>query len=157
MSFIFEKRGETDYTLAEMLATRNAGLTNWSGEKVDQYTALGISAVLSCVSLLADSIASLPMRVQRFENGRKIYIDSPTWLRQPNSNQQKFGFIHQIVASLALHGNAYIFVDRDRQGRVVAVENIHPDNIKVRMRGMEKVYEMKDKTILTNENILHIV
>ena len=59
MSFIFnEQRGETDYTLAEMLATRGAGHAIWSGEKVDQYTALGISAVLSCVSLLAASIAS---------------------------------------------------------------------------------------------------
>ena len=58
------------------------------------------------------------------------------------------------MASLALHGNAFIFIDRDRQGRVVDVENIHPDNIKVRMRGMEKVYEMSDKTILTNNNIL---
>ena len=158
MSFIFnEQRGETDYTLAEMLATRGAGHANWSGEKVDQYTALGISAVLSCVSLLADSIASLPMRVQRWDSGRKIYVESPTWVSKPNSNQQKFGFIHQVMASLALHGNAFIFVDRDRQGRVVAVENIHPDNIKVRMRGMEKVYEMSDKTILTNNNILHIV
>lgn len=158
MSFIFsEQRGQTDYTLAEMLATRTAGLANWSGEKVDQYTALGIPAVLACVSLLADSIASLPMRVQRWDQGRKIYVDSPTWLKKPNNNQQKFGFIHQIIASLALHGNSYIFVDRDRQGRVVAVENIHPNNVKVHMRGMEKVYEMKDKTILTNNNILHIV
>ena len=158
MSFIFnEQRGQTDYTLAEMLATRTAGLANWSGEKVDQYTALGIPAVLACVSLLADSIASLPMRVQRWDQGRKIYVDSPTWLKKPNNNQQKFGFIHQIIASLALHGNSYIFVDRDRQGRVVAVENIHPNNVKVHMRGMEKIYEMKDKTILTNNNILHIV
>ena len=158
MSFIFnEQRGQTDYTLAEMLATRTAGLANWSGEKVDQYTALGIPAVLACVSLLADSIASLPMRVQRWDQGRKIYVDSPTWLKKPNNNQQKFGFIHQIIASLALHGNSYIFVDRDRQGRVVAVENIHPNNVKVHMRGMEKIYEMKDKTILTNNNILPIV
>ena len=158
MSFIFnEQRGQTDYTLAEMLATRTAGLANWSGEKVDQYTALGIPAVLACVSLLADSIASLPMRVQRWDQGRKIYVDSPTWLKKRNNNQQKFGFIHQIIASLALHGNSYIFVDRDRQGRVVAVENIHPNNVKVHMRGMEKIYEMKDKTILTNNNILHIV
>ena len=140
-----------------MLATRKAGLANWSGEKVEQYTALGIPAVLACVSLLADSIASLPMRVQRWDQGRKIYVDSPTWLKKPNNNQQKFGFIHQIIASLALHGNSYIFVDRDRQGRVVAVENIHPNNVKVHMRGMEKIYEMKDKTILTNNNILHIV
>ena len=80
-----------------------------------------------------------------------------TMLRNTKKNQQKFGFIHQVMASLALHGNAFIFVDRDRQGRVVAVENIHPNNIKVHMRGMEKVYEMSDKTILTNDNILHIV
>lgn len=159
MSLFFDKefRGQTDYTLAEMMATRSANLNNWAGEKVNQVTALGIPAVLSCVTLLCDSIAVLPIRVQRYENGRKIYQDNPTWIDKPNNHQQKFGFIHQVIASLALHGNAYIFIDRDRQGRVVALNSIDPNSVKVHTHNGKKVFEMKDKTTLTDQNMLHIV
>lgn len=158
MSFIWkEKRGTTDYTLAEMLATRDAGYSNWSGEKVNEVSALGISTVMACVSILADSIAVLPIRIKKYVDDRMIYQDSPNWLRQPNANQQKFGFIHEIVAALALHGNAYVFVDRDRQDRVVAVNNISPQNVEVNMKRGVKTYKMKDGTILTNRNMLHII
>ena len=157
MSLFFEKRGETDYTLSEMLRAENFGLSNWSGEKVDEITALGISTVLSCVTILADSIAVLPIRVMRYLDDRKIYVDSPSWVEKPNRNQLKFGFIHEIVAALALHGNAYIFVDRDRAGRVVQVQNIHPSNVQVNIKNGVKTYTMKDKTVLTNENMLHII
>ena len=74
MSLFFEKRGETDYTLSEMLRAENFGFSNWSGEKVDEITALGISTVLSCVTILADSIAVLPIRVMRYLDDRKIYV-----------------------------------------------------------------------------------
>lgn len=33
-----------------------------AGERVDEVTALGLSAVMRCVTLLADTVASLPLR-----------------------------------------------------------------------------------------------
>ena len=37
-------------------------ITSAAGERIDEWSALGISAVLGCVSLLADTVASLPLR-----------------------------------------------------------------------------------------------
>ena len=57
-----ENRDAALGNLVDLLALREGGLTNQTGEKVNEMSALGISTVYSAISLIADSIALLPIK-----------------------------------------------------------------------------------------------
>jgi len=44
-------------------------MTSAAGERIDEWTALGVSSVLGAVSLLADSVASMPLRCYTIDKG----------------------------------------------------------------------------------------
>ena len=113
MSIFSRHKEQRDAALGNLedLIAQRAGIPGYSGESVNEVTALGVSTVLSCVSILSDSIASLPIKVYRELDDRNITMATPRFLKTPNLNQSRFDFIHQLVTSLALHGNAYILVD----------------------------------------------
>ena len=148
-----EKRSAALGNLADLLAQRG-GVPGWSGETVNERTALEVSTVLSCVSILANSIAALPIKAYREFDDRNMEFDTPRFLRIPNLNQSRFEFIHQTITSLALHGNAYILIDRDKAERPVALTNLHPDKVKLKMNGNEKQFILNER-LYTKNNILH--
>jgi HK97 family phage portal protein len=160
-----ENRDAALGNLVDLLALREGGLTNNTGEKVNEMSALGISTVFSAVSLLADSIALLPIKTLRYEGQKTIFTDKPKFLEKPNIglDLSMFGLLHQTITSLAMHGNAFILVDKDRQGRPVQLTPIHPEKIKVEMVSGQKVYYLQtskknayDRKITSN-NMLHFV
>ena len=148
-----EKRDAALGNLADLISQRE-GLPSYSGESVNEVTALGVSTVLSCVSILADSIAALPIKVYREFDDRNLKLKTPRFLRIPNNNQSRFETIHQIVSSLALHGNAFVLVDRDTAERPIAMTVIHPDKVKLKMEGNTKLFKFNDRMYSKN-NILH--
>lgn len=148
-----EQRDAALGNLQELLAQRQ-GIPGYSGESVTEITALGVSTVLSCVSILSDSIAALPIKVYRELDDRNITYKTPKFLKKPNLNQSRFDFIHQLVTSLALHGNAYVLIDRDTAERPVALSIIHPDKVKVNLKGNEKLFNFNDR-VYSKHNILH--
>ena len=160
-----ENRDAALGNLVDLLALREGGLTNYTGEKVNEMSALGISTVFSAVSLLADSIALLPIKTLRFEGQKTIFTDKPRFLEKPNISLDlsMFSLLHQTITSLAMHGNAFILIDKDRQGRPVQLTPIHPEKIKVEMSNGQKVYFIqtaKNKKYdrkITSDNMLHFV
>jgi phage portal protein BeeE len=131
-----ENRDAALGNLTDLLALREGGLRNYSGEEVNEQSALGISAVFSAISLLADSIALLPMKTLRYDAQKVIFTDKPKFLEKPNVAQDisMFSLVHQTISTLAMHGNAFILVDRDRQGRPIQLTPIHPEKVKVEMK-----------------------
>lgn len=102
----------------------------WStaGERVDEITALGISSVLSCVSLLADSVATMPLRAYR--DGSEVPL--PGVLADPDpENSTPFEFMHQVMVSLGLHGKAFIHIERTSNGQPVGLTPLHPYQVNV--------------------------
>lgn len=102
----------------------------WSsaGERVDEVTALGIASVLSCVSLLADSVATMPLRAYR--DG--IEVSVPQVLADPDpTNSTQFEFLHQTMVSLGLHGKAFIHIERDGRGNPIGLTPLHPYQVNV--------------------------
>lgn len=106
--------------------TARPSTPNYTGEFVNEVTALSISTVLACVTLIADSVASMPLRTFDGLSSKPVEIDTPEWLRRPNERQTQFGWLSELVASMALHGNAFVSVTRDRRGQVLALANLHP-------------------------------
>lgn len=103
---------------------------NYSGEIVTEFTAFAHSAVLAAVTILADSVASMPIELTRNRAGRIEKVPTPSVLQQPNDQQNIFEFIHQAMLTLALHGNAYIYAPRGSAGIPVEMRIIHPKKVK---------------------------
>lgn len=125
-----------------------------AGERVDEVTALGVASVLSAVSLLADSVAAMPL--VGMQNGRPAAV--PRLLLDPDPEESnRFELMHMIVASLALHGNAYVKVDRDSRGEPVGLLPLHPYQINVlpdkQMSGRSYIWLGRD---IPREDMLHI-
>lgn len=128
---------------------------NWSGETVSESQALEVTAVLASVSLIADSVASLPIRATRNFNGRTIQVPLPKWLNNSYTTSQ-YELLHGIVSSLALHGNAYIYIDRELPTSMpLSLTLLHPQNVQVTIVNRQRYYTSQGVTI-PSDNMLHI-
>jgi HK97 family phage portal protein len=128
---------------------------NWSGETISESSALEVSAVLSCVSLLADSVATLPIRAVNVIGDRTERQPTPSWLNA-SSSVTRYELMHMIVSCLALHGNAYIYVDREGGiGIPIALQPLHPNDVQVNIVNRHRAYTTGGTTI-PSENMLHI-
>ena len=135
-------------------------ITSSAGERIDEWTALGVSSVLSAVTLLADSVASLPLRAYQVDPaGKRTSVAVPEILANPDpaSGTDSFEFIHTTMASLVLHGNAYIHIDRDRSGKAIGLVPLHPYQMQVLPSGDQtgRSY-LHLGNEMDSENILHI-
>ena len=134
--------------LAEALSGRGSG-TSAAGVEVTPDLALMVSAVSSAVSLIAESIAQLPVHVyrQRADGGKDAADDEPAarLLRErPNTFQTPFQFIELMSLWLLLWGNAYAVIVRVR-GRPVELIPVHPDRVDVRMGdGYQRLYRIAE-------------
>jgi len=106
-------------------------ITSAAGERIDEWSALGISAVLGCVSLLSDTVASLPLRAYKIKNGKRVSVGLPDVLMYPDPESNMFELIHQIMFSLSLHGNAYVHKDVDKRGNIIGLVPLHPYQMQV--------------------------
>lgn len=159
-----ENRDAALGNLVDLLALREGGLYNYTGEKVNEMSALGISTVYSAISLIADSIALLPVKTLRYDGEKTIYTDKPKFLDKPNVglDLSMFSLLHQLITSMAMHGNAFLLVDKDRQGRPIQLTPIHPEKVKVEMDNGMKVYMLQTKKgsydrKITSDNMIHFV
>lgn len=109
-----------------------------AGQSVTVKTALTHSTVYACVRNTAETLASLPCKLKRFEvdgNGRRRLFDAvnhPLYrvlLNCPNGWQTAFEFWELVVSHLELRGNHYSLIIRDMNGQVTELIPIHPDRI----------------------------
>jgi phage portal protein BeeE len=79
-----------------------------AGVSVSAESSLQLLTVLGCVTLISDTIATLPSDVYRnFPTGPPVEVRPPGWLEQPNPYTDRVEFITQSLWSLLLEGNAY--------------------------------------------------
>jgi HK97 family phage portal protein len=103
-----------------------------AGEIVTQDSAFVSTAMLSAITLLADSIAMMPLLPYREVGFRLEQLPMPLVLEKPNSEQTMFEFVHQAIATLAIHGSVFIYAPREG-GQLVELRNIHPDNVTIQI------------------------
>lgn len=101
-----------------------------AGEIVDQTTAFTSTAIMSAVTLLADSIALMPLDLYREIGSRYEVLPKPLVLRQPNAEQSMFEFVHQFIATLAVHGTCFVYAPHDGN-ELLEMRNIHPDRVTI--------------------------
>jgi HK97 family phage portal protein len=96
---------------------------------------LTYTAVFSCISLIANDIAKLRLRlVRQDDDGIWVETESSAFspvLRRPNRYQNRIQFISQWVTSKLVHGNTYVLKQRDQRGIVTALYILHPLRVTV--------------------------
>lgn len=102
---------------------------NYSGETVTETSAFAASALLASVTLIADSVASMPLEVTRRRGERLVTVPTPSVLIKPNSHQTMFQFVHQLLLTLALHGCVYIWAPRRPGEPPAEMLVLHPDRV----------------------------
>jgi HK97 family phage portal protein len=111
------------------------GNTTGSGIAVTSQTAMTVSAVYACVTLLADSVAKLPLKLYRkTADGREELVkDHRTVMlgMEPNSHQTGMEFRKLVQGLALLRGNGYARVIRNRYFEPIALEPLHPDKVSV--------------------------
>ena len=107
-----------------------------SGKTVTEHSAMQMTAVYSCVRILAEAIAGLPLHLYRYgEDGSKEKaIDHPLYALlhdEPNPEMTSFVFRETLMTHLLLWGNAYAQIIRNGKGDVVALYPLMPNRMKV--------------------------
>lgn len=131
--------------------TARPALPNYSGEVVDEFTAFASSAVLASVSLIADSIASMPVERVRYTKDRIERLPTPSVFEQPNEHQTMYQFIHQACSLIAVHGVDFIYAPRGSAGLPVEMRNLAPRLVTMIYENDELIYKYGKARLTTNE------
>ena len=135
--------------------TARPAFNNYSGEIVDEVTAMASSAVLASVTLIADSIASMPLELVEDSNGRIQKLSTPSVFVKPNAHQTMYQFIHQACAMIALHGVDFIYAPIGSNGLPVEMRNLPPKSVSLTIDNDEMIYTY-NKTRMTKEYIRQV-
>ncbi len=104
----------------------------FAGVTVGRDEALTLPAVYRCVSLNAETIASLPVDcLVRRGDRREPYPYPPSWLKQPNPEYDWGQFIQEVQTSLELDGNSFILKVSTDAGRVFELWHLAPNTVSV--------------------------
>ena len=155
---LWEERAISFQTIFEtgddIAFSSNAG-TNVTEENVYQ-----IAAVWSAVSLISDTIGTLPVDVFfRDDGNRRPFRPKPSWVAQPDVNFNGHStFYKSVLVSLLIDGNAFIRVFSNRRGEVVNLNVLNPNTVDVKRNGEGRfIFTVvgEDKP-LTSEEIVYI-
>jgi HK97 family phage portal protein len=107
-----------------------------AGVRITPETALQCSAVLACVRLIAENLATVPLHLYRrlSEGGKDRARDLPLYRilnQQPNGWQTSFEFREMLTAHCLLYGNAYAEIRSGAAGAVSELWPLHPSRMKV--------------------------
>lgn len=132
-----------------------------SGASVTTTTAMRVSAVYRCVTLIAQTIASLPLGVYRYERDRRVELTNPAerylW-GKPNEEMSRAQMWAATIGSAVLTGDAYIYKVRNGLGNVAEIWPLNPRMVSpVRLSSGEKKFRVAgDGDLVGKETILHV-
>ena len=135
------------------------GRSTEAGENITWHTAMKISTVFSCVKVLAESVASLPVkllnstpqgRVQELENPLHYMLSTC-----PNPEMGSFTYFEVVAFHLVLTGNSYSQIERGDDGTPIALWPLHPRLTRpVRLPNGTLAYETRDGEAGENKRII---
>lgn len=144
-----------------------------AGKNVNERSAMQMTAVYSCVRILAEAVAGLPLHLYRYkeDGGKERAIDNNLYHLlhdEPNKEMSSFIFRETLMTHLLLWGNAYAQIIRNGKGEVVALYPLMPNKMQVDRdengelyyiytRSSDEAKTMDGVTVyLTPRDVLHI-
>lgn len=144
-----------------------------SGKAVTERTAMQMTAVYSCVRILAEAVAGLPLHLYKYnaDGGKEKALDHPLYRLlhdEPNPEMSSFVFRETLMTHLLLWGNAYAQVIRNGKNEVIALYPLMPNKMSVDRdenghlyytyyRGSDEAIKNKEFAVtLQPSDVLHI-
>ncbi|MEA5048160.1 MAG: phage portal protein [Eubacteriales bacterium] len=170
---VFHSRDKPKNYLSSSFYSFFFGSTS-SGKPVNETTAMQMTAVYSCVRILSEAVAGLPLNVYRYNDsgGKEKALKHPLYRLlhdEPNPEMTSFAFRETLMSHLLLWGNAYAQVIRNARGEVIALYPLMPNKMTVDrdnngrlfylyQRGAEdaKAVENDRRVYLPPSDVLHI-
>lgn len=140
------------------------GSASASGASVSPGNALQSATVYACVSVLAGSVAQMPLKLyRRLERGKESADDHPLYFLlhdRPNSEMSAFVFKEALMVHLLTWGNAYAEIEWGADGYPAALWPLLPDRMEVERKNGELTYTYRPDFVrpvtLPAWRVLHI-
>ena len=89
-----------------------------AGKRVNERSAMQMTAVYSCVRILSEAVAGLPLHLYKYTDsgGKAMALDHPLYRLlhdEPNPEMTSFVFRETLMTHLLLYGNAYAQIIRN--------------------------------------------
>lgn len=150
----------------ELANALQMGSTAVSGETVTPDRAMGVSATYACVRVATDSVAQLPLMLNRREGERRVPDRSNPLFRllhdRPNEWQTSFEWRELMQRDIELRGNGYSLIVRGVADRIQELIRLHPDRVECQQDdgtlAVSYVYTRPDgtKVPFQRRDILHV-
>ena len=144
-----------------------------AGKNVTERSAMQMTAVYSCVRVLSEAVAGLPLHLYKYtqNGGKEKSINHPLYFLlhdEPNPEMTSFVFRETLMTHLLLWGNAYAQIIRNGKGEVVALYPLMPNKMTVDRdengrlyykyyRGNDEAIRSKEyEVILSPYDVLHV-
>lgn len=144
-----------------------------SGKTVTERSAMQMTAVYSCVRILSEAVAGLPLHFYRYtdDGGKEKAIEHPLYSLlhdEPNPEMTSFVFRETLMTHLLLWGNAYAQIIRNGKNEIIALYPLMPNKMDVSrdksgqlyytyVTQPEEAHTMKGTVVYLNPSeVLHI-
>lgn len=112
----------------------------FSATVVNSDTAFQVNAIYGAVSLISDTISTLPVSAFVRRDGARIpFRPTPAWVNKPDVDTTKEAFYGAAIVSLLLDGNAFIRVYSNPRGEIVNMTVLNPHNVEIKRNGLGRV------------------
>ena len=128
---------------------------------VDYNSSLQVNAVWACVSLISDTISSLPVDTYIRRDGIAYpYRPKPSWVTKPDVMIPSIAFWQQCMISLLIDGNAFVRLFRDSQNEIINMMVLNPKAVTIQRNSVgQKLFSYTGEhgKTLSTDDVLHVV
>jgi HK97 family phage portal protein len=115
-------------------------LSSQSGTIVNQDTAFQVNAIYSAVSLISQTLSTLPLEAfVREDEVRQPFRPLPAWVEKPDVDTTRAAFYGAVIVSLLLDGNAFVRVYASNTGQVLNMVVLNPLDVEIKRNGLGRV------------------
>lgn len=146
-----------DYVEVDMSV---GGKSTKAGVRITAKNALSIGIVWSCVKVLSESAAGLPLKLYDDAGGvRELSSDKREirLLSKPNPYITRLNLLKSIVVNMALQGNAFVLIERNDGGQWIGLTPVPVESVQIDTDD-DLIYVVTlggESTPVSPENMLH--
>lgn len=134
-------------------------LQSLSSTSVNSDSAMQVNAIYSAVSLISDTLATLPVDAYIRRGGARYPLrPRPEWVTKPDVDTTKEAFYGAMIVSLLLDGNVFVRKFRNQSGKVINMIVLNPIDVEIVRSAVGRVmFKVKgEDRALTSEDIIFI-
>lgn len=137
-----ELRFNPTFSVADPALAEFLGLSGVGFSPVSEESALGLTAFYRCISIIAGTIAGLPLKTYRdIDEQRervKSFLDNPAGPYRLTP----YAWKELVMVHLLTRGETFLAHVRNNAGAIIGLWPVHPSAVQVEWRGFDKYFEV---------------